>query len=89
MAHDFPIEDGPLGPPPDPSILSLVAAGPTMEADIRTRPLTQADYHHIVRVVDKWWGGPTSALAHPVWFYELGDRIRTSLHSCELSFRHL
>lgn len=43
-----------------------------MEAEIRTRPLTEEDYRHIVKVIDKWWGGPTSALAHPVWFYELG-----------------
>ncbi len=41
--------------------------------EITTRPLTKADYDHIVRVIDKWWGGPTSALAHPVYFYELGD----------------
>ncbi len=43
-----------------------------MEAELRTRALTKADFLHIVRVIDKWWGGPTSALAHPVWFYELG-----------------
>lgn len=72
MQFDSLVEDGPLGPPPDPTILSFVTAGPDMEADIRTRPLEKADYLHIVRVIDKWWGGPTSALAHPVWFYELG-----------------
>lgn len=43
------------------------------DKDITTRPLTKADYDYIVRVIDKWWGGPTSALAHPVYFYELGD----------------
>ena len=37
-----------------------------------TRPLTKADYDQIVRVIDRWWGGPTSALAHPMFFYELG-----------------
>lgn len=72
MQHDLLAEDGPLGPPPDPTIMSLVNAGPNMEADIRTRPLEKNDYQHIVRVIDKWWGGPTSALAHPVFFYELG-----------------
>jgi GNAT superfamily N-acetyltransferase len=41
--------------------------------DIRTRPLEKADYDYIVRVIDQWWGGPTSALAHPVYFYELGE----------------
>lgn len=41
--------------------------------DPKTRPLTKADYDHIVRVIDQWWGGPTSALAHPIFFYELGQ----------------
>jgi GNAT superfamily N-acetyltransferase len=41
--------------------------------DISTRPLEKADYDYIVRVIDQWWGGPTSALAHPVYFYELGQ----------------
>lgn len=39
---------------------------------METRPLTKADYDQIVRVIDRWWGGPTSALAHPIFFYELG-----------------
>jgi GNAT superfamily N-acetyltransferase len=42
-------------------------------ANIKTRPLNKADYDFIVRTIDKWWGGPTSALAHPVYFYELGE----------------
>lgn len=37
-----------------------------------TRKLTLADYHQIVSVIDHWWGGPTSALAHPLFFHELG-----------------
>lgn len=41
-----------------------------------TRPLTKADYDHIVVVIDRWWGGPTSALAHPIFFYELGQLAR-------------
>lgn len=41
-----------------------------------TRPLTKADYDHIVNVIDRWWGGPTSALAHPMFFYELGRLAR-------------
>ena len=39
---------------------------------MQTRPLTKADYDQIVQVIDRWWGGPTSALAHPIFFYELG-----------------
>jgi GNAT superfamily N-acetyltransferase len=41
-----------------------------------TRPLLKQDYDHIVQVIDRWWGGPTSALAHPIFFYELGQFAR-------------
>jgi GNAT superfamily N-acetyltransferase len=41
-----------------------------------TRPLAKADYDQIVHVIDRWWGGPTSALAHPMFFYELGRLAR-------------
>jgi GNAT superfamily N-acetyltransferase len=41
-----------------------------------TRPLEKRDYDHIVQVIDRWWGGPTSALAHPIFFYELGAMAR-------------
>ena len=41
-----------------------------------TRPLGKKDYDHIVQVIDRWWGGPTSALAHPMFFYELGSMAR-------------
>ena len=41
-----------------------------------TRPLEKRDYDLIVQVIDRWWGGPTSALAHPIFFYELGDMAR-------------
>ena len=43
---------------------------------MQTRPLTKDDYDQIVQVIDRWWGGPTSALAHPVFFYELGRLAR-------------
>jgi GNAT superfamily N-acetyltransferase len=43
---------------------------------MRTRPLQKADYDLIVQVIDRWWGGPTSALAHPIFFYELGKMAR-------------
>ena len=41
-----------------------------------TRPLEKRDYDLIVQVIDRWWGGPTSALAHPIFFYELGTLAR-------------
>jgi GNAT superfamily N-acetyltransferase len=41
-----------------------------------TRPLEKRDYDLIVQVIDRWWGGPTSALAHPIFFYELGTMAR-------------
>ncbi len=43
---------------------------------LSTRPLAKADYDQIVQVIDRWWGGPTSALAHPIFFYELGRLAR-------------
>ena len=38
-----------------------------------TRGITQRDFHELVSVIDYWWGGPTSALAHPLFFHELGS----------------
>jgi GNAT superfamily N-acetyltransferase len=43
---------------------------------MQTRPLTKPDYDQIVSVIDRWWGGPTSALAHPMFYYELGRHAR-------------
>lgn len=43
---------------------------------MQTRPLTQPDYQHIVSVIDRWWGGPSGALAHPIFFHELGRLAR-------------
>lgn len=43
---------------------------------MQTRPLTKADYDQIVRVIDRWWEGPSTALAHPIFFYELGSLAR-------------
>ncbi|MFO0551400.1 MAG: GNAT family N-acetyltransferase [Polyangiaceae bacterium] len=39
---------------------------------MHARPITKADYDRIVAVIDQWWEGPTTALAHPIFFYELG-----------------
>jgi len=41
---------------------------------MHTRRITKADFDHIVEVIDRWWDGPISTLAHPIFFYELGDR---------------
>ncbi len=43
---------------------------------MQARPLDKDDYDHIVRVIDHWWEGPTSALAHPMFFYEHGSQAR-------------
>jgi GNAT superfamily N-acetyltransferase len=45
-----------------------------------TRPLSKQDFDHIVQVIDRWWGGPTSTLAHPLFFYELGQLARVVEH---------
>jgi GNAT superfamily N-acetyltransferase len=41
---------------------------------MQTRHITKADFDRIVEVIDHWWGGPISANAHPIFFYELGDK---------------
>lgn len=46
------------------------------ETTLSTRPMTKGDFDHIVRVIDRWWGGPTTALAHPLFFHELGELAR-------------
>lgn len=37
------------------------------------RGITKADYAFIVSVLDRWWGGPSRELAHPLFYYELGN----------------
>lgn len=57
---------------------------PTLEAPIgkavpknlRAGPMTKAHYDRVVQVVDHWWNGPIAVLAHPVFFYELGQYAR-------------
>ncbi len=39
---------------------------------MHTRGLTKDDYQQIVSVIDAWWGGPSSALAHPIFYYQFG-----------------
>jgi GNAT superfamily N-acetyltransferase len=41
-----------------------------------TRRITKDDFDRIVAVIDHWWGGPISTLAHPIFFYELGRFAR-------------
>lgn len=38
------------------------------------RGITKSDFDYIVSVLDRWWGGPSSERAHPIFFYELGER---------------
>ena len=40
---------------------------------MQTRTMTKGDFDQIVEVIDRWWGGPISTFAHPIFFYELGD----------------
>lgn len=40
---------------------------------MKIRGITKADFDYVVSVLDRWWGGPASERAHPVFFYELGD----------------
>jgi len=43
---------------------------------MQARPLEKRDFDFVVQVIDRWWGGPTGVLAHPIFFYELGDLAR-------------
>jgi len=40
---------------------------------METRNITKRDFDRIAEVIDHWWGGPIGTLAHPIFFYELGD----------------
>lgn len=46
--------------------------------ELSVRPLSKEDYNVIVSVIDHWWGGPSTALAHPMFFYELGKLARVA-----------
>lgn len=37
------------------------------------RPMKKADYDEVVRVLDRWWGGPATERVHPIFYYELGE----------------
>ncbi|MBZ0116723.1 MAG: GNAT family N-acetyltransferase [Sandaracinaceae bacterium] len=41
---------------------------------MKIRGIAKADFDHVVAVLDRWWGGPSSERAHPVFFYELGEQ---------------
>ena len=38
------------------------------------RGIEKSDFDYIVSVLDRWWGGPSSERAHPVFFHELGEQ---------------
>lgn len=40
---------------------------------METRRITKADFDEIVEVIDRWWGGPISTFAHPMFFHEFGE----------------
>ena len=44
------------------------------------RSLVKEDYDQIVTVIDKWSGGPSAVLAHPVFFHELGSLAKVVEH---------
>ncbi len=46
-----------------------------------TRALSKADFDEIVPLIDRWWSGPTTALAHPIFYYELGQAARVVEHN--------
>ncbi len=51
---------------------------------MQTRKITKDDFDQIVEVIDRWWGGPISTFAHPIFFYELGDNALIVEHEGRL-----
>lgn len=51
---------------------------------MEARPLTKERWDRIVRVIDSWSGGLSRSLAHPIFFYELGDLARVVEEKDEL-----
>ena len=41
---------------------------------MKIRDIQKADFDYVVSVLDRWWGGPSSERAHPIFFYELGEQ---------------
>jgi GNAT superfamily N-acetyltransferase len=77
MQFETFFDDGPAGTSANrATVLGKNGDEAMRTQDMRTRPLTKADYDFIVREIDQWWGGPTSALAHPIFFYELGEHAK-------------
>jgi GNAT superfamily N-acetyltransferase len=40
------------------------------------RALEKRDYDQVVQIIDRWSGGPTGTLVHPLLYYELGGLAR-------------
>ncbi len=38
------------------------------------RGIRKEDFDYIVSVLDRWWDGPAGERAHPIFFYELGEK---------------
>lgn len=70
----------PDGPGAGTGFATSMGPHDSLTALMLTRSLSKRDYDHIVQVIDRWWGGPTSALAHPLFHYELGELARVVEH---------
>ena len=51
---------------------------------MRTRKIAKSDFDEIVEVIDRWWGGPISTFAHPIFFYELGEHALCVEHDDQI-----
>lgn len=51
---------------------------------METRACTKEHFDEIVEVIDRWWGGPISTFAHPIFFYELGDKALVVVENGQL-----
>src|SRR5262245_22573594 len=64
--------------------MSRAPHGRTAESAMQTREITTADFDQIVEVIDRWWGGPISTFAHPIFFWELGENALIVEHDGRL-----
>lgn len=54
------------------------------DGGLHIRGLEKADFDYLVSVLDRWWGGPASQHAHPLFYYEFGEHARVAEHDGEI-----
>ena len=55
-----------------------------MSDGVQIRGIRKADFDYLVRVLDRWWAGPSGQRAHPMFFYEFGEHALIAEHAEEV-----